>query len=637
MTILIPILKLVLTSGLLYSYYHLFLRNRRFHNYNRFYLLGALLLSVVIPFLAIPVDFLWQGRPPAAALRTLRIISADGWEEPVTIYAGAAHLQQWFSPGRIIFAVYTIGLVVTMLAMLSSLNRIYLLKKRYRYETVNGVKLYHTTAPGTPFSFFSSIFWDNRLSLAEEKGQQIFRHELFHVKEKHSLDVLVMEVACCCCWFNPFFHLMRKELKAIHEFLADQYAASASNTQEYAELLVLHAIKQKKLQFTTPFFHNQLKRRIKMITQSNIVRRHGYISRLMALPLLFILVTSFAGRLQPGGKNNIAHRGKTITVVIDPGHGGMYPGGHGNALVEKDLNLQISQKIKELSSAYNINVTLTRSTDQQVGNANNLQDDLKNRVSVATATHADLFLSIHINADVKEPSAKTGFDVYVSSKKVSPATTGLASALLTKLKDVYTTNEVIQSRQTGVFVLDKTDCPAVIVECGYITNEADAAFISSSANQDKVAKKILEGIVQYANTQTSSASAATAPAEPSLGSTLTEQSPGLLQDTDKIEPLQKTEEEADYPGGSDGWVKYLIKTVQYPPAALKKNLQGTVVLEFVIDRQGKVSDVRAISGPEEFKAESIRVIKESGRWIPAKEHGKPVTSHKRQPITYRLS
>ncbi|HTL09938.1 MAG TPA: energy transducer TonB, partial [Chitinophagaceae bacterium] len=90
-------------------------------------------------------------------------------------------------------------------------------------------------------------------------------------------------------------------------------------------------------------------------------------------------------------------------------------------------------------------------------------------------------------------------------------------------------------------------------------------------------------------------------------------------------------------GGSAGWVKYLIKSVHYPPAALKKNLQGSVVVEFIIDRQGKVSDVHAISGPEDRKAESIRVVKESGAWIPAKDHGRVVTSYKRQPITYKIS
>jgi len=633
MAILIYIAKFIISSALLYGYYHFFLRNKRFHHYNRFYLLAAVLLSLIIPLVNIPVSLFGGGQHPSALIRTLKVINANGWEEPVTIYAQQNQISKWLNIENGVCFVYLAGLATGLLFLLRSLAWIKRLKRKYQYEVVDHLKIYNTGEAGTPFSFFRSIFWDENISFNDKHGQQIFRHEMFHVKERHSADALLMEIICCVCWFNPFFHLIRKEIKAIHEFLADDYAASANNRYEYAELLVARAISQKTIQLTHSFFHNQIKRRINMITQSNLVRHSGYISRIMVLPLLFLLVSAFAvkitGKPVPASISHSAN--KTITVVVDPGHGGIFPGAHGDNFLEKDITLSISKKIKELSAAYNVNIVLTRSTDQLVGNATDLREDLLNRAKVANDSKADLFISIHVNATPEKAPSRTGFDVYISGRNANVNDKVFASTILTQLRDIYTINEIIQQREIGVQVLDHKPCPGILLECGYITNPKDAAFITDETNQEKVARKILEGIVKYSNTPTQVVTETiTAPATTSEITTVN------FQDTGKA-PLTKVEFEADYPGGSGAWVKYLIKTVHYPPTALKKNLQGTVVVEFIIDTKGKVSDIKAISGPEELKAESIRVIKESGVWVPAKDHGVNVRSYKRQPISYKLS
>ena len=328
MAVLLFTVKLIVSCGLLYGYYHFFLRNQLFHHYNRFYLLAAALLSLIIPFINIPVSLFWGNQQHSTLIQTLKVINANGWEEPVTIYARQNQWSKWISIQGGLYFIYIAGLIAGLVILIRSLVYIHGLKRKYPHEIIDQLKIYNTTEPGTPFSFFRSIFWDKKISLEDKKGQQIFRHEMFHVKEKHSADVLLMEVICCIFWFNPFFHLIKKEIKAIHEFLADEYAVSANNRYDYAELLVSHAITQKTLGITNPFFHNQIKRRITMITQSNLIRRSGYISRIMALPLLFILISAFAvkltNKLPVGPASHYAS--KTTTVVIDAGHGGIYPG-----------------------------------------------------------------------------------------------------------------------------------------------------------------------------------------------------------------------------------------------------------------------------------------------------------------------
>lgn len=96
--------------------------------------------------------------------------------------------------------------------------------------------------------------------------------------------------------------------------------------------------------------------------------------------------------------------------------------------------------------------------------------------------------------------------------------------------------------------------------------------------------------------------------------------------------------ESTYPGGPTAWMSFLNRTFRYPQEAQKNFIQGTVVLQFIVDDQGKVSNIEAVSGPDSggLKEEAIRVIKRSGRWNPAIWNGYKVTSYKRQPLTFRL-
>jgi TonB family protein len=97
--------------------------------------------------------------------------------------------------------------------------------------------------------------------------------------------------------------------------------------------------------------------------------------------------------------------------------------------------------------------------------------------------------------------------------------------------------------------------------------------------------------------------------------------------------------ESAYPGGPAGWMDYLNRTFRYPEEAIRNRIEGTVVVQFIVDDQGKVRDIEAISGPTTggLREETIRVIKRSGRWEPGIWNGYKVTTYKRQPLTFRLT
>jgi protein TonB len=118
------------------------------------------------------------------------------------------------------------------------------------------------------------------------------------------------------------------------------------------------------------------------------------------------------------------------------------------------------------------------------------------------------------------------------------------------------------------------------------------------------------------------------------GKGVVEQPKKVEEDWDKT--FTKVEIESDYPGGQGAWLRYLQKNLQYPQDAIDNEIQGTVTVQFIVDKEGAVSDVEAISGPNELRSEAIRVIKKSGKWEPAVQNGRKVKSYKKQPITFRL-
>jgi protein TonB len=117
-----------------------------------------------------------------------------------------------------------------------------------------------------------------------------------------------------------------------------------------------------------------------------------------------------------------------------------------------------------------------------------------------------------------------------------------------------------------------------------------------------------------------------------LGANVVE-APKKQGDVDGFMPI---EVEASFPGGPQAWARFLTKNFRYPEGAIDVGIAGTVVVQFIVDKDGNVSEVEAISGPETggLREEAVRVIKKSGKWIPALQNGRYVRAIRRQPVTF---
>lgn len=836
--------KMVACSGILYAYYWLFLRNKRFHHYNRFYLLAITGLSVTVPFIKIPIEFESHTTTGQLANRSIEIISVNRWENDLADSSAASNWNSWFTAQDLIIMSYSLVVIVLLYILCRSIRNIQKISRKYPFEFINTLKFYNTSEPGTPFSFFRSIFWNRNLDIDSREGQQIFKHELFHVKQQHSADILFMEGVSIFFWINPIFYLIKKEVKAIHEFLADQHAASGNKEQDYAELLVLQSISMKKSPISNHFFQNHIKRRIAMITQFK-TKKYSYWTRLFVLPLSVLLFCAIALYAKAPVKTKIDKGGENpapIIVLVDAGHGGNDAGARGNnGVQEKDLSLSIAKQLQLQAKNYNVNVVMTRNEDNY--------PSLRERSTLARQINADVIISIHIGGAPQE-SVKTGFDIYVTNRNHLTVTKSklLGDNIAKELKNTYEVGPLKQRTEAGIWILDSVHCPAVLIECGYITSDKDVEFISRTENQVAIAKNILQGIVRYQSGNITENTADTIPktkrfnakveekmtarqsdeedarrkdahlrelkaqhqelekkhkemeikqrelseldmeikqkqeqlvrernerdiqrqkvAESRMSEVrlkheelvekqnerdiqrrkinearvtelqrnnnillekqlqmsqeqdvnLQKEKEAVLRSRQDLERLQqKLEEEkeidlqteqrtlvqkqlelelaiknstldnirnmerkekavmqeqrqremnkrenrlqsgnintdsseeperlftrveksARYPGGKDGWMDYLNKNLRYPDEAREKGISGTVVLKFVVDKLGKLSDITVVSGPAELRNESLRLIRQSGDWTPAQQNGNAVTAAHQEAIVFK--
>jgi len=492
-SLLYYLIQVTACSGILYGYYHFFLRNKRFHIYNRFYLLIAAAISIVVPFLNFPVYFSASETNSSFVLKTITSIPSNDFDESSSL-AAASIKNNLLSTGRLISCCYLLISAIVIVRIMLSLRRIRQIKKKYTVQKLNTIYFINTSEPGAPFSFFRWLFWNQKIELRSEKGQQVFRHELFHIEQKHSLDILYMELLTIIFWINPFVHLIKKEIKVIHEFLADQFAINQSRQWEYAELLLMQSL-DTQYHLANPFFYNQIKRRIAMITSSQKTS-YQYLRKIMVLPVAALVAALFAFSYKSKKeKNAFIALDKPVTVVIDAGHGVDAAGNHTGVTGsddshEDDIVLSIAKKIKELNTNNRVQIILTRENKNIV--------DLRKRVEFANSQNADLFISLHINAASGEEKNTAGMDILYSTKNTKYLAENkiLATILYNYFYQIHPVNDITQPKK-GVYVIDNSPCPSVLVECGYLTDPNDLAFVKDETGQAQIAKSILQSIEQY--------------------------------------------------------------------------------------------------------------------------------------------
>ena len=287
-SILYYLVKVVLCSTFLYTYYWFLLRNKQLHQYNRFYLMGISVLSWIVPLIKIQI-VKEQVIASPKVLRFANYISENN-----------SLLEQGFIEKT---AKYTwdnlliiIGILISLFFIVRFVKSLWDIRKLIRLYPLKELKDMHlimTDVKGTPFSFFKYIFWNTAIDLSSDVGKKILAHEVVHIEEKHSVDKLLIELQLLIGWFNPIVWLIRNELYLIHEFIADQKSIENQDSSVLAKLLLASAYPKQQHLLTNRFFYSPIKRRLNNLNQDKKTTFKIF-RKLFVFPLFLCMVLSFS-------------------------------------------------------------------------------------------------------------------------------------------------------------------------------------------------------------------------------------------------------------------------------------------------------------------------------------------------------
>ena len=292
--------KMILCSAVMFAYYLLFLKDKTFHHYNRFYLLSSVVVSLVLPLIKVSYFTIETNKNLYLLLSGFnqnQLQTTTNYD--ITIYS-------------VFYAIIGVVSIILLIRLIVGIIRIQSIKKQFPNETIEGIKFYQTNLNNAPFSFFRNLFWKKSIEINSPVGQQILKHEMVHIEQKHSWDKLLMQVSKSVFWFNPVFYFINKEINLIHEYLADNKAVKKSDTRAFAQMLLESHFSGSVLPVTSPFLSSNLKKRFTMITKNKT--KYSYARKLFALPILFFMV--FAYMVNAKNKE-ITETNKAIEIAVN--------------------------------------------------------------------------------------------------------------------------------------------------------------------------------------------------------------------------------------------------------------------------------------------------------------------------------
>ena len=666
-------LQVILCSAVMMGYYWLVLRNKRFHQYNRFYLLAIALLSWIVPLIKIKWGHAVVNNQDPQMFQFLNVVAYNNTQIEEKI------VQKSFQWDWNVFAgsVYFLVAGILLMGMIYALFRIYRLLKTHECKSVGDIYLILTQAKGTPFSFFRYIFWNEEIDLSSESGKQILQHELTHVQEKHSSDKLLMQLILIAGWFNPFFWLIKNELNVIHEFIADRKAVKNGDTASLAQMLLTAVYPQQQFMLSNPFFFSPIKRRLQMLA-NNANPKFSYMRRLVVLPLLAIVVVLFAFRDKEQKEHTLSvasvvesavEKGRHLitvqniplntlrkkdTTIAEPNNPSRFTGSElgefsvvdsmvtlgkimGKQCVNPPLYLVDGVKVpvmhKIRMNFSSVDIIYDKQTLERYG------EEAKNGV---------VLISTKEFAESKKKTGKTNsFGIGINYQAV--ARDGAGNLIRNKIitvrptiiqgdtngKNLYQEWHQTETNDEGIF--------SIVIGQGERVRDYKATTISDI---DWTKGPFYLNIIIAVPTPVTNGMFTGQPVD--MGTLKMMSVPYALYNRDGFgsdEVMKKLESEESpnrsnqiedpvfiqtqthprFPGGEEGWQKYLQRNLNSDLPVEKGAPPGKYVVEvsFIVDKDGNLSDIHAENDPGYgTKQEALRLIEKGPKWVPAEQNGK---------------
>ena len=582
---MIYILKSAIILALLYSCYIVFLSHDTFHRFKRFILHAILLLAFLLPACR------FTTHNPLALSPTVQQIYllSEKMEEKQTQYAeqkegvipSDASLigsqlteQKTPSPSDVLWWIYIGGFVFFLLYHLKNLASVSRqIRGGLRLKDRQGNTLVVKAGDFAPFSFLRWIVIN--LSDYEKNKESILLHEQAHIHFGHSYDIMLLQLAKSLQWFNPFIYLMEREMKAVHEYEADEEVIHQGiDAQTYQLLIVSKAVGGRLQTLANNFNHSLLKSRILMMKKKPTPKAAA-LKSLCLLPVVVLSITTFAQIIPADALEEETLADNTYLTVV-----------------QTDSSETDQPLVEEQIPTHEAEAEEPTTTDQPKPFALHLVVDQYGRIlgfsheGEPPASHPQVFPVGYIFIDGREATLEEAMN-YKS----------------------YEPFEIIKNPQGS----EKWNYKDKLGIVNFKTNQDDVVF------------------------------------------TICEEMP-------------------QFPGGEAEMMKFIAMNMKYPKEASEKGVQGRVLVQFIVEKDGRLTSPTATkitgfddvpcdtaivvnaykmseqerkefdafnagleAGAQALKDEAIRVVKLMPNWQPGKQRGKEVRVKYTIPVMYRLN
>ena len=286
------ILQMILFQLLFLLVYETLLKRETFFNYNRWYLLATSVISLLLPF--IKIGALAFFIPKEGFTETY-----NPWFSEILIEEVMVHSQlvnsEFASKMFIInwwLMVYGTGVLLSVFIFFRKFQKLLRLFRFRRISTEINLHIIEVPNSNIACTFYKTIFIGDELKGTERKT--IISHELVHVKQKHSLDLLFFELYKIIFWFNPLIYIYQIRIATLHEFIADSVVVKTTAKGSYYEQLLNSAFNTSNISFINQFFnHSLIRKRIVMLQRSKSKSIKNF-KFLMLLPVIIVMLTYVA-------------------------------------------------------------------------------------------------------------------------------------------------------------------------------------------------------------------------------------------------------------------------------------------------------------------------------------------------------
>ncbi len=604
------VIKAAITLALLYSCFFLFLSKETFHRFNRCMLVGIMLVSLVMPMFHFTTEHPTTLNEEVYQMQNY--IQHD--TAPIIVTAQQPRGITWIQALTWIYMAGVVLMLILTLVQATSLIRFMSSGVRHTDSQGNTVILHNNDVP--PFSIFRYIVMS--VKDYESCRQYILTHEQEHIRLGHTYDLLLLQGMKTLMWFNPFIWFLSRDLKAVHEYEADQAVINQGiDAKSYQQLLVMKVVGNRLQPFTNNLNHGSLKKRIVMMYQKPS-NRWLMLKALCAIPVAALTINTFATPIETDPVEDMV---KTLETTNVP------------TINEVKEALPSPKTAEEASEEKPFAIT----TD-----SNNIDDE----PLILINGH-----EVKIPADIKTIDGETlGKMLHINKEDI---------ASVTVLKNGAATAIYGEKAKNGVISIETKAFQAQPKDTVVVKNEvSDVLNISSAVNIDELMEK-LPGAEKHEDGSIT--------INGKVVKKILLQGQEVYDDDDDDPVFEVTEEPAQYPGGQAALMQYLAQNIRYPKIAAENGVQGRVLVQFVVEKDGSLSNFAVVkksgdtitknaqsgitvnalgSATEESKvpqeafdalnAEAVRVLREMPKWIPAKQRGQEVRMRYTLPITFRL-